>query len=71
MKLDYTRHIWQEKEVKSVANVTRRDVTEFLDLAARADIRPKVVLYPFADANGAIYDLKTKKVRGSKVLKIT
>jgi len=71
MKLDYSRHIWLEKEIKSVANVTRRDVTNFLALAAKIDIRPKVMIYPFADANGAIYDLKTKKIRGAKVLKVS
>ena len=70
MQLDYARHLWMEKEMKSVANVTRRDVIDFLALASEINIRPKVEVYPLADANGAIYELKTKKIRGAKVLKI-
>jgi propanol-preferring alcohol dehydrogenase len=70
MKLDYSRHLWLEKEIKSVANVTRRDVADFLAMAAEIDIRPKVEVYSLADANRALYDLKTKKITGAKVLKI-
>ncbi len=43
---DYARHLWQEKEIKSVANVTRADVREFLDLAAQIPIRPVFQEYP-------------------------
>lgn len=68
--LDYTHHLWLEKEVKSVANITRRDVTAFLELAADLDVRPHVEVYRFEEANQALYDLKTKKIQGSKVLKI-
>ncbi len=66
--LDYARHLWLEKEVKSVANITRGDVADFLALAADKDIRPSVEAYPFEDANQALYDLKSKKIKGSKVL---
>ena len=41
LKLDYTGHLWMEKEIKSVANVTRDDVREFLSLAAEIPIRPE------------------------------
>ncbi len=68
--LDYADHLWQEKEIKSVANVARRDVSEFLDLAAKIPIRPEVQTYPFDDANEALMDLKQRKIRGGKVLLI-
>lgn len=70
LELDYPMHLWQEKEIKSVANVTRADVREFLQLAAKMDLRPEVEEYDLADANRALLDLKTKRVRGAKVLRI-
>ena len=68
--LDYSRHLWQEKEIKSVANVCRSDVREFLKLAAELDIRPQVEVYPLEEANRALIDLKNGAVRGAKVLAI-
>ena len=70
LDLDYSRHLWLEKEIKTVANVTRNDVTQFLKLADKINIRPHVEIYPFQEANCALLDLKRKKIRGSKVLKI-
>jgi len=69
-RIDYPTHLWMEKEVKSVANVTRRDVAEFLHAAAEMGLRPEVQLYPFSDANQALHDLKARAVRGAKVLQI-
>jgi len=66
--LDYPRHLWLEKEIKSVANVCRSDVREFLQLAAELDIRPRVEVYSLEEANRALYELKTGVVRGAKVL---
>ncbi len=66
--IDYATHLWQEKEIKSVANVTRRDVEEFLALAARIPIRPEVQTYPLEAANQALLELKQRKIRGAKVL---
>ena len=68
LRLDYPLHLWQEKEIKSVANVARRDIAEFLELAARIPIIPDIEEYPFADANRALVDLKQGKIRGAKVL---
>jgi propanol-preferring alcohol dehydrogenase len=68
--LDYPVHLWMEKEVKSVANVTRRDVTEFLHAAATIGLRPEVQEYPLEGANQALRDLKSRAVRGAKVLRI-
>ncbi|MBP1713756.1 MAG: alcohol dehydrogenase, propanol-preferring [Deltaproteobacteria bacterium] len=70
LKLDYARDLWLEKEVKSVANVSRADVEEFLDLAAKIPIRPAIQEYSLGDANQALLELKKKKIRGAKVLKM-
>jgi alcohol dehydrogenase, propanol-preferring len=67
-RLDYPRDLWMEKEIKSVANVTRRDVREFLELAAAIPIRPEVETYSLEGANRALVELKTRKIRGAKVL---
>jgi len=70
LNLDYPSHLWMEKEIKSVANVSSRDVSEFLLLAASAGIRPEVEEYPLEDANRALHDLKAGKIKGAKVLRI-
>ncbi|MDW8031084.1 MAG: zinc-dependent alcohol dehydrogenase family protein [Candidatus Bipolaricaulota bacterium] len=69
-QLDYATHLWLEKEIKSVANVTRRDVREFLEVASKIPIKPKVQIYKLEEANQALLDLKARKIRGAKVLKI-
>ncbi|MGV3640091.1 MAG: alcohol dehydrogenase, partial [Adhaeribacter sp.] len=71
LQLDYARMLWMEKEVKSVANITRQDVSEFLILAARIPLQPQVQLYPLADANQALCDLKEGHIRGAKVLLVS
>ena len=70
LNIDYSRHLWMEKEIKSVANVTRSDVKEFLEIAARIPIIPEVQEYRLEDANFAINELKKRKIRGAKVLLI-
>jgi propanol-preferring alcohol dehydrogenase len=59
-----------EREIKSVANITAQDIREFLAIAAAAGIRPEIETYSLSDANRALIDLKTKPVRGAKVLLI-
>ncbi|MBW2604405.1 MAG: zinc-dependent alcohol dehydrogenase family protein [Deltaproteobacteria bacterium] len=71
MKLDYPEHLWMEKEIKSVANVARKDVSEFIKLAAEIPIIPEIQEYPLESANEALLELKERKIRGAKVLKIT
>jgi alcohol dehydrogenase, propanol-preferring len=71
LDLDYPSHLWLEKEVKSVANVARRDVREFLELAARIPIKPEVQVFGLEEANKALAELKESKIRGAKVLKIS
>ncbi len=68
LKFDYPAHLWMEKEIKSVANVARRDVSEFLNLAAEIPIKPEIQEYAFEDANQALVELKERKIRGAKVI---
>jgi propanol-preferring alcohol dehydrogenase len=68
MDIDYPRHLWLEKEIKSVANVAREDVQRFLDIAAEIPIVPEVVTFRLEDANQALVELKERKIRGAKVL---
>ncbi|MCP4669581.1 MAG: alcohol dehydrogenase, partial [Deltaproteobacteria bacterium] len=70
LRLDYPVHLWLEKEIKSVANVSRKDVSEFLELAANIPMRPEVQEFSLEEANKALVELKTRKIRGAKVLKI-
>ena len=69
-KLDYPTHLWMEKEIKSVANVTRHDVQEFIRLAAEMKFKPEIQTYAFEEANRAIMDIKNRRIKGAKVLKI-
>jgi propanol-preferring alcohol dehydrogenase len=66
--LDYPSQLWMEKEIKSVANVTRADVREFLALAVEAGIKPEFQEYKLKDANRALLEMKQGKIRGAKVL---
>ncbi len=71
LDLDYGSQLWMEKEIKSVANVTRLDVRQFLQLAAEAQIKPEIQEYALKDANQALMDLKQGKIRGAKVLRVS
>jgi len=68
--LDYPVHLWLEKEIKSVANICRKDVSEFLALAVEMRIKPEIQEFALEDANEALVELKTRRIRGAKVLKI-
>jgi propanol-preferring alcohol dehydrogenase len=69
--LDYPSQLWMEKEVKSVANVTRADVRQFLDIASEIPLNPEFQEFPLAEANVALQELKARSVRGAKVLRIS
>ena len=69
-ELDYAEHVWYEKELKSVANVTRRDAQEFLPLAAEIPIVPEVQEFKLEEANEALILLKEGKIRGAGVLRM-
>ena len=70
LEIEYPRHLWMEKEIKSVANVSHRDIREFLELAVEIKIKPEVQEYALEEANIALMELKERKIRGAKVLKI-
>jgi alcohol dehydrogenase, propanol-preferring len=70
LKLSYPTHLWLEKEIKSVANVTRRDIREFLHLAAEIPIKPDVQEFSLEEANEALVELKEARIRGAKVLRM-
>lgn len=70
LRLDYPGHLWMEKEIKSVANVSRADVREFLALAAGIPLRSEFEEFRLEEANRALLELKTRRVRGAKVLRI-
>lgn len=66
--LSYERHLWMEKEVKSVANITRADVSSFLDIAAFMELKPVVQLYRLAEANRVLLDIRHGQASGAAVL---
>ncbi|MHC4121412.1 MAG: zinc-dependent alcohol dehydrogenase family protein [Planctomycetota bacterium] len=69
-QLDYAEHLWLEKEIKSVANVTRRDAEQFLPLAAQVPIACHVQQFDLGQANEALMSLKQAGIRGAAVLSV-
>jgi len=69
-RIDYGDDLWMERAIKSVANVTRKDVTDCLKLAAEIPLRTEVQVYPLEGANKALVEIKESKIRGAKVLRI-
>jgi propanol-preferring alcohol dehydrogenase len=70
LKINYPEHLWMEKEIKSVANVSVSDIREFFQLAAELKLKPEYQEYSLKDANIALLELKQRKIRGAKVLKL-
>jgi propanol-preferring alcohol dehydrogenase len=68
--MDYTEYLWLEREIKSVANVTRRDAEEFLPIAAEIPIQPTVEEFPLEQANDVLLKIKKSELRAAAVLKI-
>lgn len=69
--LDYDRHLWREKTLSTVANVTRHDVRECLSLASEIPLQPHVSEYPLEKANQALLELKQGHIQGAKVLRLS
>ncbi len=69
-QLDYARYLWLEREIKSVANVTRADAEQFLPLAAQIPIVPTIEEFDLAEANEVLIRLKHSKLRAAAVLKV-
>ena len=70
LRLSYHEHLWMEREIKSVANITSRDIREFLQIAGEIPLHPTVEMYPLEEANRALRELSSGSVRGAKVLRI-
>jgi propanol-preferring alcohol dehydrogenase len=70
MQIDYARDLWMEKSIKSVANVSSKDISGFLKISAEIPLKPEIQLYSLNEANSALIDLKFGQVKGGKVLKI-
>jgi propanol-preferring alcohol dehydrogenase len=71
LKLDYAADLWMEREIKSVANVTRSDVREVLDIAASSGLRPTAEEIPLERANDALVRMRTGgSIRGAIVLRV-
>jgi propanol-preferring alcohol dehydrogenase len=70
LDLDYDAHLWREKSIQSVANVTRSDVRQCLELARTIPLQPAVTIYPLEAANDALAALRAGGSRGAKVLSV-
>ena len=68
--IDYSEHLWMEKEIKTVANLCFSDIAEFLPIAARIPIHVATEVFELADANRALHALHRESVRGAKVLRV-
>jgi propanol-preferring alcohol dehydrogenase len=71
LRLDYASHLWMEREIKTVANVTREDVRQMLAAAAESGIRPTVEMLPLGEAGTALARLSgATRLRGAMVLDV-
>jgi propanol-preferring alcohol dehydrogenase len=60
--------LWEERSIMSVANLTRNDAREFLDIAQKSDVKCRVKGYPLATANDALADMREGRLQGAAVL---
>jgi alcohol dehydrogenase, propanol-preferring len=67
-QFDYDRLLWGERQIRSVANMTRADARDFLDLAVKIGLRPQVKSFPLDQANNALAAIKSDSVDGSAVI---
>jgi len=67
-QFDYDRLLWGERQLRSVANMTRADARDFLELAARIGIRPRVTAFPLEQANEALQAVKSDSIDGAAVI---
>lgn len=70
LTMSYTKHLWMEKQIKSVANVSSKDLIEFLEIAAEIPLKPQVTVFQLSEANKALRLLKAGGVQGSFVLQV-
>lgn len=65
---DYDTLLWGERQIRSVANMTRQDGRDFLQLAAQLDLSPQVAVFPLAEANRALAAVQDETAHGSVVI---
>lgn len=70
-EMDYNKHIYYEKTVRSVASSTRQDAEEFLAIAGEIPIRSEIEIFPLKEANKALQLLKESRINGAGILKIS
>jgi alcohol dehydrogenase, propanol-preferring len=67
-EFDYDRLLWGERQLRSVANMTRSDARDFLQIAAEIGLRPKVTTFPLDQANEALVAVKSDSIDGAAVI---
>ena len=67
-EFDYDRLLWGERQIRSVANMTRQDPRDFLNLASEIHLQPRVTTFPLAQANEALLAIKHDAIDGAAVL---
>jgi propanol-preferring alcohol dehydrogenase len=67
-EFDYDRLLWGERQLRSVANMTRADARDFLRIAAEIALRPKTTIFPLEQANEALIALKKDAIDGAAVI---
>jgi propanol-preferring alcohol dehydrogenase len=67
-EFDYDSLLWGERQLRSVANMTRKDACEFLKIAAAINLKPKTTVFPLDEANEALQALRQDKINGAAVI---
>jgi propanol-preferring alcohol dehydrogenase len=67
-QFDYDKLLWGERQIRSVANMTRSDARDFLALAAEIKLHPKVTVFPLDQANEALMAVKADQIDGAAVI---
>jgi propanol-preferring alcohol dehydrogenase len=67
-QFDYDKLLWGERQIRSVANMTRTDACDFLELAARIDLKPRVTVFPLDRANDALMAIREDSIDGAAVI---
>jgi alcohol dehydrogenase, propanol-preferring len=65
---DYDKLLWGERQIRSVANMTRADAREFLEIASRIGLKPKMTIFPLEQANEALAAVKSDSIDGAAVI---
>jgi propanol-preferring alcohol dehydrogenase len=67
-EFDYDSLLWGERQIRSVANMTREDARDFLEIAAKIGLKPKVTVFPLEQANEALLAVKKDRIDGAAVI---